>query len=100
MEETKMNLKTKLECSICPAKIWDGEKKLKKTAEYNEIDVKLDNGSKMTIGVCSEHIKPKKAELKKMEEKNRLGWQEEVDLGIGNEAWVKEGLKLQIVGIA
>lgn len=95
------NLKTKTECAICPVKLWEVKgMKLKKTKEYNEIDVQLSDLSRMTIGVCSKHLKPKKLDLKIMTEKNRQGWLEEVAFGIGSEDWVKNyGLKLKITGV-
>lgn len=95
------NFKTKTECAVCPTKIWhyDGVR-LKKTEEYNEIEVKLNILSKMTVGVCSKHLTPQKKDLKTMTNKIHQGWLEELALGIGNEQWVRdEGLKLQVVGV-
>lgn len=94
-------MKIKQECSVCSIKIWEHNGvKLKKTAQYNEIDVRLNDLSKMTIGVCSKHLKPRKLELDMMTEKAHQGWLEEVALGIGNEEWVRDkGLKLEIVGV-
>lgn len=94
-------MKIKRECAVCPTKIWEvtGEK-LRKTPEYNEVDVRLDNLSKMTVGVCSKHLKPKKSDLDIMTEKSHQGWLEEVAFGIGNEDWVKNtGLKLKVTGV-
>lgn len=94
-------MKLKTECSVCQTKIWEHNGiKLTKTPEYNELDVRLNDLSKMTVGVCSKHLKPKKLELDMMTEKTHQGWLEEVHLGIGDEDWVKNtGLKLKIVGI-
>lgn len=95
-------MKQKQECLVCPTQIWATQgMKLKKTPEYNEVDVLLDNDSKMTAGVCSKHTKPKDLELKIMTEKTRQGWLEEVAFGVGNEEWVQTvGIKLNIVGVA
>ena len=100
MNKTLMDMKTKQECSVCSVKIWEyNGVKLKKTDEYNEIDVALDNLSKMTIGVCSRHLKPSKLELQMITEKTHQGWLEEVALGVGDEEWVKNtGLNLKVVG--
>lgn len=95
-------MKIKTECSICPTKIWEyNGAKLKKTSEYNEAIVKLNNLSNMKIGVCSKHLKPKKAELDMITEKNMQGWLEEVALGIGNKQWLMDiGSKLKVVEVA
>lgn len=97
MEHTKI----KKECLVCPVNIWEyNGVKLKKTPEYNETHVKLNNGSKMKIGVCSQHISPKKKDYPVMTEKNRQGWLEELALGIGNKKWVMEhGSKLEVIGV-
>lgn len=95
-------MKIKKECAVCPTKIWTVVgMKLKKSEEYNEVDVRLNNDSKMTVGVCSKHTKPKRLELEMITEKNMQGWLEEVAFGIGNEAWVKDqGINLKVVGVA
>lgn len=94
------NTKIKQQCGVCDRAIWEyNGVKLKKTPEYNQIDVDLNNGTRMTVGVCSNHTKPKKMELKIMTEKMHQGWLEEVAFGIGNEEWVNQvGTKLQVVG--
>lgn len=94
-------MKIKTECAVCPTKIWKfNGVKLKKTPEYNELDVKLNDLSNMTVGVCSQHLSPKKLELTTMTEKIHQGWLEEVALGVGEEQWVKEkGLKLEVVSL-
>lgn len=95
------NLKRKTECAVCDTKIWEHNGvKLVKTSEYNEIDAQMSDLSKMTVGVCSKHLTPKKLELDIMTEKTHQGWTEEVVFGLGNDEWVKEvGLKLKIVGV-
>lgn len=95
------NFKIKTECAVCSTKIWayDGFK-LKKTDEYNEATVKLNNLSNMAVGVCGRHSKLKKSDLPIITEKNHQGWLEEVALGIGKKEWVNEvGSKLRAVGI-
>lgn len=95
------NFKIKTECSLCPTKIWEYNGiKLKKTSEYHEATVKMDNLSQMKIGVCAAHSKIKKSDLPIIEAKTKQGWLEEVALGIGNEDWVKKtGSKLKVVGV-
>ena len=94
-------LKTKLECSVCDTRIWEpGVTGYKKSAEYNEVIVKLNDLSKMTIGVCSKHKEPTKSDLDKMTLKTLDGWLEEVANGIGNQEWVTNiGSKIKIVGV-
>lgn len=94
-------MKQKQECGLCQTKIWEvaGEK-LRKTDEYNEVDVQLDNQSKMTVGVCSRHAKPKDKDLPIMTEKIHQGWLEELAFGVGNTDWVNQiGLKINIIGV-
>lgn len=94
-------MKQKQECGLCQTKIWEvvGEK-LKKTDEYNEVDVQLDNQSKMTVGVCRRHVKPKQSDLPIMTEKAHQGWLEELAFGVGNKEWVDSvGLKINIIGV-
>lgn len=93
-------MKIKTECSVCPTKIWyfNGAK-LKKTNEYHEVDVIMNDGSSMTTGVCSKHTNPKKLEITMMTEKLHQGWLEEVAFGIGNEEWVRDkGMSLAVTG--
>lgn len=94
-------MKLKAECAACPVKIWEiVDSKFKKTKEYNEIDVKLNDLSKMTVGVCPKHLKPRKLDLQIMTEKIHQGWLEEIAFDIGNKEWVKNtGLNLEIVGV-
>lgn len=89
------------ECGICETPIRKIELgKLVKTDEYHEVDVKLNTLSFMTVGVCSKHKNPKKEDFIKMEHKAKLGWQEEVERGIGNKEWLHEtGMNLKIVGV-
>lgn len=95
--------KIKNECILCPTKIREYDEllgKLKKTAEYNEITVKLNDLSNMKVAVCSKHLKPKKTELDKITEKTQKGWLEELALGIGNKQWVMNiGSKLKVVSL-
>ncbi len=94
-------MKQKQECGLCQTKIWEvaGEK-LRKTDEYNEVDVQLDNQSRMTVGVCHAHSTVKEEDLSIMTEKIHQGWLEELAFGIGNESWVKNtGLKINIIGV-
>lgn len=94
-------MKYAFECAVCETKIRvieDG--RLIKTEDYNEIELKLNTLSFITVGVCSKHTKPKKDELVQIEKKVKLGWQEEIERGIGNPEWVKNtGMHLKIVGI-
>lgn len=94
-------VKIKLECSVCDTPIWEKDVQgYKKSSEYNEIVVKLNDLSNMKIGVCSKHINPNKKDLKKMTQKTLDGWLEEVALGMGNKEWVNNiGSKLIIVGV-
>jgi hypothetical protein len=95
-----MNIKT--ECTVCDTKIWENDgQKLKKSPEYNEVDVMLNDSSKMKVGVCSKHTKPKKPELDIITKKNFQGWMEEIALGVGSEVWVKSvGKELRVTGLA
>jgi len=95
------NFRIKTECAVCPTKIWRLEgTRLKKTEEYHEIKVRLNDLSNMTVGVCSKHIKLDKTGLTLMTEKIHQGWLEEVALGIGNEGWVRnKGTSLEVVGV-
>lgn len=91
-----------VECSVCSTAIWrfDG-RRLKKTEEYNEVDVRLNNESIMTVGVCSGHTEPTEAELDTITQKAHQGWLEEVERGVGEKSWVKDvGLNLRVVGLA
>src|SRR3990167_7167012 len=95
------SLEIKIQCAVCPTRIWEvSGMRLKKTPEYHEIDVRLNNSSKMTVGVCSQHLKPKKLELAMMTEKIHQGWLEELAFGLGNEEWVRtEGTILKVTGV-
>lgn len=95
------HMKIKTQCAICPINIWEYTGvKMKKTSEYNEIEVRLNDLSKMKVGVCSKHLKPKKMELDMMTEKNMQGWLEELALGIGDKDWVQNvGSKLKAVSL-
>lgn len=96
------NFRVKLECAVCPTRIWDSTgTHLKKTGEYNEVDVRLSDGTLMTTGVCSEHVALKGGDLLKMTEKMRKGWLEEVALNIGDGGWVHgKGVKLVVEAVA
>jgi hypothetical protein len=95
-------VKVKLECSACDTPIWQpGKVGYEHSSEYNEVTVKLNDLSKMKIGVCSKHTKPNKKDLTKMTSKTIEGWLEEIALGVGNKEWVTSvGTKLIIVGVA
>lgn len=94
------HLKVKTECAACDTPIWAYNGiKLKKTDNYQEIDVDVSDGSKMRVGVCPRHTAPKKLDLQVMTEKIHQGWLEEVAFGIGNKEWVEaKGLHLEITG--
>lgn len=96
------DMKIKKECAVCQRAIWEVVgTRLKKTSEYNEVNVRMNNLTTMTVGVCSEHTKPGKLELAMITEKAHQGWLEEVAFGVGEEQWVKEvGLQLEAVGVA
>lgn len=87
------------ECTLCETQtkhVVDG--KLKNTEEYNEVFLKLNNGSKMKVAVCNKHKDPKDEDYPKVMDKVRMGWAEEVAFGVGNEDWVKTiGKQLEIV---
>lgn len=95
-------LKYPYECTVCDTKIRHYSRgKIKKLPEYNEIEVQLNDLSKMKVGVCPAHTKPKKLELQIIMEKTRHGWAEEVAFGIGNAEWVSNRApKLEITGVA
>jgi len=97
------SLKNKRECGVCNIAIFDYDSKtgtLKKSDEYNEIDVKMSDKSVMTLGVCSKHTKLEEGDYSTITKKVHDGWREEVAYGIGNKAWVeKTGLNLAVVGV-
>lgn len=97
-----MELKVKKECMVCPTNIWEyNGVKYVKTDAYNETDVKLHDGSRMTIGVCPKHVKVKLQDLPLINQKLQQGWLEEVALGIGDDSWVKQKAhKITAVGAA
>lgn len=89
------------QCGICETAIWaqDGLRR-KKTDEYHEVEVVLSTGSKMRVGVCSKHVKPSVKQLPRITTKLYQGWQEEVDMGIGNADWVANmGNRLAVAGV-
>lgn len=95
------HFRVKNECAVCATPIWqyDGIKR-KKTEQYNEASVMLNNESRMTVGVCNSHKQLKQFDLPLITEKARQGWLEEVALGIGKKEWVNNvGLKLEAVGV-
>lgn len=94
-------MKIKKQCSVCETPIWyfDGVK-IRKTDEYREATVSLNDGSKMTIGVCRNHFQPSKEDFDKITEKTHQGWLEEVAFGVGKPDWVKQvGMKLKVTGV-
>ena len=93
--------KIKNQCSVCETRIWEYDGvKIKKTPEYHETDVALNNGTLMTTGVCSKHTRPKGVDFAIMTEKMHQGWLEEVAFGIGNKQWVDSvGMKLEVTGV-
>lgn len=95
-------MKYKKECVLCPTEIWSSHNgRLKKNDEYGEARVRLDNGSIMTVGVCTKHREVKVSELPLIMAKVQQGWTEEVAFGIGNEAWVQNvGMKLTALELA
>ena len=95
-------VRIKLECSVCTTPIWQkADIGYEKSPEYNELVVKLNDLSKMKIGVCSKHTEPNKKDLTKMNQKILEGWIEEVALGIGNKEWVDSiGSKIKIMEVA
>lgn len=97
------NMKIKNECAICDTKIREFDvlkNKLKKTPEYNEITVKLNDLSNMKVAVCSKHLKPNKLQLATIMDKTQKGWLEELALGIGNKQWVMNiGSKLKVISL-
>lgn len=95
------NMKYPFECSLCETKIREFVNgKIRKTEEYNEIDLKINDGSNMTTAVCSKHTKPRTLDFPKIMRKIQAGWQEEVDHGLGNKEWVETiGSKIIITGL-
>jgi len=97
------SLKSKRECSVCTTVIFDWDPKtdkLRTNEEYNEVEVELNDRSRMRTGVCSKHTALSKKDLPTITEKTHKGWLEEVAYGIGNAEWVKhKGLSLEVVGI-
>lgn len=97
------SLKNKRECGVCSTAIFDYDSttgKLKKSSEYNEVDVKMSDKSVMTLGVCSKHTELAETDYSLITKKVHDGWREEVAYGIGNKAWVeKTGLNLTVVGV-
>lgn len=93
-------MKIKTECALCPQKIWEYNGiKFRKTEEYNETEVKLNDLSTMVVGVCSAHIKLKKSDYPLVTEKMHQGWLEELAFGIGHDEWIKtKGMQLEVVG--
>lgn len=96
-----MELKTKAECMACPTKIWQNiNGKYKKNDEYHEVDMRLDNNTVMTIGVCAKHQQIDLSDLPHINQKLQQGWLEEVALGIADEAWVKDKANnLTVIGV-
>lgn len=94
-------LRVKTECVSCPTPIWRLKRgKYEKTPEYSEVSVVLNDGSEMTVGVCSIHTDPDKSALGLMAIKLRRGWQEEVDIGAGNAEWLANaGSRLTVTGV-
>lgn len=95
-------MKITLECGVCATPIRERVgKKVKKTSEYREIVVNLNNLSRMSVGVCSKHTSPTKLELDMITQKVRQGWMEEVALGVGNREWVESrGVNIKAVSLA
>lgn len=94
-------MKYPFECVLCDTKVREIRNgRMVKNDEYNEVEFKLNTLSKMTTAVCSKHKNPKKSDFPKAEKKVKLGWQEEVDRGVGSREWVHNtGLKLKITGV-
>lgn len=99
MEKAK-NMRLRYQCAVCPTTIREAVNgKIKKNHEYNVIDVELNIGSLMAVGVCSKHTQPTTKELSTMDDKIHRGWDEEVAIGVGNKEWVEQvAPKLVIVG--
>lgn len=95
-----MDFKVKDECMVCPVKIWDASKGVrKKTDQYHETDTQLDDGTIMTIGVCAKHQKIDLNDIPRINQKLQQGWLEEVALGLGDAEWVKnKAHKLTVIG--
>lgn len=97
-------LRYKHECSVCDKRIYSydpAKGKVTRNLFYRETDVVLNDGSIMRTAVCTHHEQPTKEELLTMTIKTHLGWEEELDLGIGDEEWIRtKGLSLSVVGVA
>lgn len=95
-------MKYPYECAFCSTKIrlLVAPNKVVKLPGYNEVTVRLNDGSKMVLGVCEKHTRPNRLELLLATRKVKKGWKEEVKFGVGNVDWVRRaGLKLKIVGV-